>query len=401
MTRILALAIVMSWLVAPGVQATGSGGSGLDRISVMTQNQYLGADLNPIIAAPDPIAFNQALITALQSIAQNDFPTRAGLLADLISKRLPELVGLQEVYHFSCIPLAPPPPGGGCDDPSISNAFNDHLALTLAELAAKGDPYNVAASVENLNLQLPVDLDLDGNFDILVTTIDRDVILARPDVPTTPVPYSAFCARPSADDGPGCNYQVVAQANTALGPISQERGWVGVDATVDGKTYRFVNTHLEVKVPDPSIPFSPFIQSAQAGELIAILTASTPPTHSLLVVGDINSSPEDPFLPGPWPLPPPFGEGIARPYQMFAAAGYSDAWTLRRGNRPGYTCCQLDDLSNFWSIADDRIDMIFSREEPRRVRRARVLGVRISDKDRPRGLWPSDHGSVASTLVFD
>ena len=25
-----------------------------DKIDVMTQNQYLGADLNPIIAAPDP-----------------------------------------------------------------------------------------------------------------------------------------------------------------------------------------------------------------------------------------------------------------------------------------------------------------------------------------------------------
>jgi len=393
MKRILSLIIATAWLVAPGAQAK-------DAIDVMTQNQYLGADLNPIIGAPNPAAFNQALITALQEIAANDFPTRAGLLADLISKRLPELVGLQEVYEFSCIDLAPPQSGEGCDDPSISNAFNDHLTLTLAALLEDGESYYPAASVENLNIQLPVDLDFNGVPDIAVTTIDHDVILARSDVDTTPVPYSAFCARPSADGGPGCNYQVVAQANTALGPISQERGWVGVDATIDGKSYRFVDTHLEVKVPDPSIPFSPFVQSAQAGELIAILAASTPPTHSLLVVGDINSSPEDPFLPGPWPLPPPFDQGIPRPYQMFSGSGYTDAWVMRPGDVPGYSCCQADDLSNHQDINDDRIDMIFSIDVPNKVKKARVLGAKVSDKSGPFDLWPSDHGSVAGTLEF-
>jgi hypothetical protein len=393
MKRILSLVIATAWLAAPGAQAK-------DAIDVMTQNQYLGADLNPIIGAPDAASFNQALITALEEIAANDFPTRAGLLADLISKRLPELVGLQEVYEFSCIDLAPPQPGEGCDDPSISNAFNDHLALTLAELLEDGESYYPAASVENLNIQLPVDLDFNGIPDIAVTTIDHDVILARADVPTTPVPYSAFCGRPSADLGPGCNYQVVAQANTALGPIEQLRGWVGVDATVDGKAYRFVDTHLEVKVPDPSILYSPFIQSAQAGELIAILEASTPPTHSLLVVGDINSSPEDPFLPGPWPLPPPFDQGIPRPYQMFAGAGYTDAWDLRPGSVPGYSCCQADDLSNHQDENDDRIDVILSLDVPNKVKKARVLGAKVSDKDDPFGLWPSDHGSVAGSLEF-
>lgn len=395
MKRILVLAVVAAWLVAPVAQAGSK-----DSIDVMTQNQYLGANLNPIIAAPDPVAFNQALITALQEIAANDYPTRAGLLADLISKRLPELVGLQEVYHFSCVPF-PFSDGPGCDDPSIANAFNDHLALTLAELLAADEPYYVAASVQNLAIQLPVDLNFSGVPDILVTTIDRDVILARPDIATTPVPYSAFCNRPSADGGPGCNYTLVAEANTALGPIAQERGWVGVDATVDGKSYRFVDTHLEVKFPDPTQPASTVVQAAQAGELIQVLAFSTPPTHSLIVVGDINSSPEDPFIPGPLPLPPPFDQGIPRPYQQFSAAGYTDAWDLRPGNRPGYTCCQLDDLSNHQSVLDDRIDVIFSLDVPSKVKKARVLGAKVSDKSGPFGLWPSDHGSVGAALEFD
>lgn len=394
MKRFLSLVIATAWLVAPGAQASGT-------IDVMTQNQYLGADLNPIIAAPDPAAFNAALITALQEIAANDYPTRAGLLADLISKRLPELVGLQEVFNFSCQPLSAPQPGEGCDDPSISNAFNDHLALTLAELLEDEEPYYVAASVQNLAIALPVDLDANGSYDILVTTVDRDVILARANVVTTPFPYSAFCARPSADGGPGCNYQVVAEAPTALGPIKQERGWVGVNATIDGKAYLFVNTHLEVKTPDPSNPYSALVQSAQAIELIATLAASTPPSSSLIVVGDINSSPEDPYIPPAPFLPPPFDSiGIPRPYQQFGAAGYTDAWDLRPGAVPGFSCCQAGDLSNHQDANDDRIDVIFSLDAPEQVKKARVLGAKVSDKSDPFGVWPSDHGSVAGTIEF-
>jgi hypothetical protein len=262
------------------------------------------------------------------------------------------------------------------------------------------------ASVQNLNITLPVDLDFDGLPDIFVTVLDRDVILARGDIAgsVVPVPYSAFCGRPSADGGPGCNYTVVAEANTALGPIKQERGWVGVDATVRGKDYRFVNTHLEVQRPDPTNPLSPVVQAAQSGELIEILALTTPPTQSLIVVGDINSSSEDPIIPGPLPLPPPFDQGIIPPYTQFVLSGYTDPWTLQP-IQPGFTCCQLDDLSNSYSILDERIDVIFSLAAPDSVTRARVLGARARDKTWPprfgQRLWPSDHASVAAELGFE
>ena len=45
------------------------------------------------------------------------------------------------------------------------------------------------------------------------------------------------------------------------------KGFVGVDATVRGETYRFVNTHLEGAQPDPDDPNSAIIQSLQAAEL--------------------------------------------------------------------------------------------------------------------------------------
>ena len=123
--------------------------------------------------------------------------------------------------------------------------------------------------------------------------------------------------------------------------------------------------------------------------------------RSLIVVGDINSSPEDPIIPGPLPLPPPFDQGIFPPYMQFIGSGYIDAWTLRPGNASEFTCCQLSDLSNHQSILDERIDVIFSLDIPDKVKKARVLGDGVWEKSAPFGLWPSDHGQVAAKLLFE
>jgi hypothetical protein len=54
--------------VAQGISAS--------QIDVMTQNQYLGADLAPVLAAAaanpfDPVAFNSAVVAALKQVAAN------------------------------------------------------------------------------------------------------------------------------------------------------------------------------------------------------------------------------------------------------------------------------------------------------------------------------------------
>jgi hypothetical protein len=382
------------------------------KIDVMTQNQYLGADLTPIIGAPNPPAFNAALIEALEDIAANDYPSRASKLAELITDRLPELVGLQEMFQFECFDVDPRD-GNQCDEPSIANAFNDHLQLTLDELADLDEPYADAATVNNLDLRftlpglptpgLPVDLSEppDGIPEITVTVLDRDVILARLDVAQAATPVAFPCGKPSAD---GCNYTVVASANSPIGPISIERGFVGVDIALEETAYRFVNTHLEVQRPDGT-DASSIVQALQAAELIGTL-AATEGGGSLIVVGDINSSSEDPIIANPTqpnPFPPPFDQVIIPPYTQFVGSGYTDAWDLRPGAVPGYTCCQLDDLSNHQSLHDERIDVIFSLDVPGKVKKARVLGSKVSDKTSPpgQGLWPSDHGSVAAELQFD
>ena len=174
------------------------------KIKVMTQNQYLGAALTPIVAAADPVTFNSAVIAALQSIAVNNFPERVQALAETIADKSPDLVGLQEVFSFGCIENPSGSIRGACF--LFGAAFNDHLSATLNALAGQGANYYVAATVQNLTIPsgefpfpgLPVFLDVDDDIpELFVTVIDRDVILARINVVTSPVPF--VCAKPSVD----------------------------------------------------------------------------------------------------------------------------------------------------------------------------------------------------------
>lgn len=371
----------------------------LDAIEIATLNQYLGADLTPVLTASSPEAFNAALVDVLTEVAQSDFPARAETQARAIAKRSPAIVGLQEVWLLSCID-ANPADNLGCEDPDIADAFVDHLALTLDALTAIGFSYYPAAVVNNLDLNPGIPFFI-NNVGALLVAVDRDVILARDDVDTVIVDLTSICSKPSED---GCNYQVTASATTPAGDIPIERGFVAVDAMIGNRNYRIFNTHLEVKGEDVGNPLFTFYQAAQAAELIAI-AATTPPDRTLLVLGDMNSSPDQDNIPGSFP--PPFEDGIVTPYNQFAnvegAYGdYYDIWALRPGKVPGYSCCQKEDLSNHRSALSERIDMIFSWEAPAKVKQARVLGDKVSSKTAPpgQGLWPTDHGGIAAWIQF-
>jgi len=404
-------------LVAAGTSSSAD-------IEVMTQNQYVGADLIGVVSEPD---FNAAAIEFLQIRAASLPSERASALAALIDKRAPALVGLQEVYLFTCVePVPIPDDFKGCEDPSFAGAFTDQLADTLAALGGK---YVEAATV--VNLDFPKALDLPppysffpglpiqvGDVTILIRVVDRDVIIARTDVPVQKIDFTelqflddAICELPSAD---GCNYHVVASQNITIwlpmpppgGPLMEitrtvrfERGFVGVNAMVGGKPYRFINTHLETRLESFG-PAGRYFQTAQAYELHSILGALQlfAPNPKQIVVGDFNSDPRDvEEIPG-----------IVPPYQIFAA-DHTDVWTRRPGASTGQgaplmglTCCQDEDLGNFKSAMYERVDLIFSLGLPRKVQNARVLGDSVSDKTRPisMGVWPSDHASVATKLTY-
>ena len=100
MNKYLIALLVLSSITGPAPTALAAGKAD---IKVMTQNQYLGADLGPIIGAQTPGAYAQAVVDALQSIAANNFRERAGALAESIHDRQPHLVAMQEVFAFECI----------------------------------------------------------------------------------------------------------------------------------------------------------------------------------------------------------------------------------------------------------------------------------------------------------
>ena len=249
-------------LLATTLFAAAGAASSAD-IEVMTQNQYLGFDLIGIVNATD---FNAAVIAGLQTRAASLPQERTQALAALIARRNPALVGMQEMYAFTCLELpVPVADGKGCDNPSIAGAFSDQLDDTLAAL---GGRYVEAATVVNLDLPaslgipgLPgIPLQIDG-MTIFLGVVDRDVIIARSDVAFAPIDFAALnalnpalCPLPSAD---GCNYQEVASAPLTIPlpgggsitlPVKFQRGYVGVEALVNGTPYRFVNTHLETRL---------------------------------------------------------------------------------------------------------------------------------------------------------
>ena len=393
------LLIAISMLFALAGHAHGGEVAG---IKVMTQNQYLGADLSSLAAADTAPQLNAAMLEVLTDIGASNYPERVHDLARTIADSRADLVGLQEMWAFSCTPTSPTilNPCG-----FFSPAFNDHLNDTLDALESIGADYYVAARSRNLTVQfvgfpvpgLPVFLDGDSIPDIFVAVVDRDVILARDEIDTNPVDYD--CPKPSID---GCNFETVAMANIGGIPVNIERGFVAVDATVRGNHYRFVNTHLETRFPEPGNPLSRFIQSTQATELLGLLTAQpAAPNTELLVVGDINSDPDDPY---PSPTTGPF----LTPYQQFVSGqsfqgapisnAYKDVWAGKYGQRPGLTCCEAADLRNRVSDHDRRVDMIFSLDEPDWIR-ARALNTRPRDKTES-GLWPSDHATVVAELAI-
>jgi hypothetical protein len=376
--------------------------AGRDIVKVMTRNQYLGADLEPLILAQTQEDLTAAAMVVLAQIAANDFPLRARRLATEVALTKPYLIGLQEVIDFTLNGVNFGPP------------FVDHLDETLDALAAKGQNYVVAAIVVNLELldiPIPLDIDGDGFPDQvgLVSVVDRDVILAREGVEFDPLagdfttgglcgvpipnpvpvpPFPAILTSTQSEDG--CNYTIVAGVNSpVIGPITIERGFVGVDATVRGKKYRFVNTHLEGMQPDPTDPDSAIIQSLQSVELVGTLLATTPPDRTIIMLGDFNSSPED------------IG-AITPPYQIIVDAGFADVWDtnlLKFFDPNGSTCCQRKDLLNMTSELDERIDIIFVRGRSF-LPLAFVTGrVPIFPLSHPPN-WASDHGGVFGKLIF-
>lgn len=397
----------LSSLFAASLWAAASLASAAD-IDVMTQNQYFGTDFAPVLQAAmtkpfDPVALNAAVVSALAQIAASQPAERVKMLAANIAQRKPDVVGLQEVHTFVCMPLTPQVAGQGCEHPILKAAFTDHLADTVQAL---GGRYVAVARLTNMSIDLPngIPFSTDGVSLAMVGLTDRDAILVRADVPAQAVDLPALIGcRASLPRHQGCNYDIPA----AGGPprftfptgqtIVVERGYVAVDVKVGGRDYRVFNTHLEQRLLVGSLPGTRLLQVLQASELYLAATKAQPPKGDLLVVGDFNSDPADAVIVAG-------STSFPTPYMIFANGGFTDAWTMRPHAEAGFTCCQAPDLSNRRSELYERVDLIWSLRRPERVVDMKLIGNTMGDKTRSPGnggLWPSDHASLAAKLFFD
>ncbi len=362
------------------------------QLTVMTQNLYVGGDILLPLSATSPEDFQEKAALVISQILTTDYPQRAMKLAELISAERPHLVGLQEVYIIKV-----------CFDRALTNCLVDldYLDILLDNLNEGGPLYSEAASITNIDLgPLPVSLpQQDGTpVSAFVALTDRDVTIARDDVDTRNPAAANF------DAGLPVNIPFLPDFDKVL------RGYTAVEATVRGRDYRFVNTHLEVgggSTAEQTLFFRA-IQAAQAAELVEFLYADD---HVQVVVGDFNSGPDD----GPFVdclIPDGTGGFIVAscptPYSVMAQATYIDVWNERGGPwSPGYTCCQDVLLDNAVSKLDERIDLIWVRQAPDhyggpavRGVRAHVIGEEPDDKTVVEQLWPSDHAGVSAGMTL-
>jgi endonuclease/exonuclease/phosphatase family metal-dependent hydrolase len=321
-------------------------------ISVMTQNLYVGADVDLVIRAlgtPDPGDDFPALLFAIETVGKTDFPARAEAIADRIARARPHAVGLQEVSQIN-IDLRP------LGVPVVVD--QDFLALLQAALAARGLHYQVAATSDNISVNL-----VSG----LVRLRDHDALLIDAD-------------RVTVHDAGGQDFAV------NLGQVADGvvliRGWVFARTTIDGRPYTFASAHTEANLAGAPPGLVAQIRAAQVGEMVAALDAS----ERVVLMGDLNDTPGSPM------------------YGVLAGAGYTDTWTALHPGVAGLTCCHVADLSDQVANFDQRIDYVWTRGFARDDGKVQGSIDRVGDvpADRLAGpaypIWPSDHAGLVAAL---
>jgi hypothetical protein len=209
-----------------------------------------------------------------------------------------------------------------------------------------GGPYPGAAQDKSDTTSSCVFHGIDGDVSLTM----RDAIIAR---------KGAGVKTSNSRSG---NYTAGVQFTIAGQPVKFLRGWTATDAKVRGKSFTFVNTHLE------SLD-NGTVREDQASELLTAAGITTP----TVIVGDLNSDPASANPEGP------------PAYNRLAAAGFSSL------TGPALTSGHGELLSDKSNVLDNsRIDHILTNAAGL-IKAAG--GSQVIDTF-ANGLWNSDHGGV-------
>jgi endonuclease/exonuclease/phosphatase family metal-dependent hydrolase len=260
----------------------------------------------------------------------------------------------------------------------------DFYTVLNAELQARGMEYT-AFTVNNADIEMPMIDTGSPTYLSDVRLVDHDVILVRED-------HNAVSVLNS-------NYQAQLELDLGGTSVAFTRGYLAVDVNVKETTYRFVNTHLEVR----SAPGSVFryFQSLQMQELVGTLAyLSNLDPKPIVMVGDFNSSIEDEE--GCWEHPAYGCLPYVPPYMQAVAAGYLDSWVLQRTYGDGFTSGFDEYVSDPTAELTSRIDIVFTDPKGLEIDKitADVVGDEVGDMT-PSGFWPSDHAGVVTKIKFN
>ena len=328
-------------------------------VTVMTRNVYVGTDVDRIITAQTAEEFVMRVAEMWQMLHATDFAERAEALADEIAGVRPHLVGLQEITVFRTQSPGDAVIGGTVP---AEDVYLDYLAILMDKLVDRGLSYTVVASMEGTDVEVPLPLG-NGSFDDVRMT-DYDVVITRTDVGLSNAQAATYAA----------TLPVTSPAGAA---IEIRRGWVAVDAEIEGKTIRFVNTHLE------PADYTDLVQARQLAELQQLLGNESVP---IVLVGDLNSE----------------ADGSGTPtYQSLLTAGFLDVHGLDpTPDGAALTCCHDLGLRNGSVRLTKRIDHILLANTPVVPEvDAWIVGDDLADRTAS-GLWPSDHAGVVARLTF-
>jgi endonuclease/exonuclease/phosphatase family metal-dependent hydrolase len=348
-------------------------------LTVMSRNVYFGGDIGPVLAVgfSDLELLSSVAAGVWAEVQANDFHERAVALVDEIEEARPDVVGLQELAEFLTFELNLADGSFG-----VTGAV-DFQSILEEELRSRRLPYSFVAVQKNTTVRVPVaGADFGGGFvpTHLVQLTIRDAVLVRQSLNVRDVSQGNYQAVMSLGLDPFGN------------PVEMKRGWIRVDAKVNGVPYHFVSTHMEIQA------FSP-IQLLQAQELLTEIAANLDGVTVLM--GDFNSD-----------AAASFGDPTWTPtYQQVRAAGFDDAWALANPGETsrGLTCCNASDLRNPEPELTQRIDFVFLRASELKQGDGiypgfvdvQIVGDDPAGRTNPSGLWPSDHAGLVANLGLD
>ena len=346
------LFVVALLVVACGSTGTSTGRTGSQAtsstVTVMTRNLDEGTDFGFVVgASAKPFSIGAPATWA--EVLQSGVPQRAALVADEIAVARPDLVSLQEVAKWT---------GPG----SNGTVTLDAQAALLSELAAKGAHYQVVETVPEEQISAAI-----GSLS--VTFLDRDVLLTRSD-------EGGRLRLSNARQG---HYSsLLGFSLPVIGQVTVTRGWAYVDATVQGRTVRFIATHLE--------SYDPRYRLLQAGQLTAPGGPAATPLPVVLA-GDLNTGPND--------LAGTAGQDTVAAYNGLTGARFRDVWAVLHPGVPGYTdSFHTEDPFVDNTTPTERIDLVLIKGG------VVPAAVSLVGTQKVNGVWPSDHAGPVARLTI-